>query len=61
MASDTAPGDGESRLYELLEKILQAVTRLNENVESFSKATTRMGSCNTTQDISRDRKLCHDK
>lgn len=49
MASSTAPGDSESRLYELLEKILQAVTRLNENVESLSKATTRMGSCNTTQ------------
>ncbi|KAI7223337.1 hypothetical protein KC333_g545 [Hortaea werneckii] len=36
MASDAAPREGESRLHELLEKTVEAVTRLNDSIVGFS-------------------------
>ncbi|KAI6805868.1 hypothetical protein KC332_g14135 [Hortaea werneckii] len=45
MASDTAPSEGQNRLYELLEKTVAAVTRLNDSIidlaESHSRARNR--------------------
>lgn len=43
MASDAAPREGESRLHELLEKTIQAVTKLNDSIVGLSESQSHAG------------------
>lgn len=49
MASDTAPSEGQNRLYELLEKTVAAVTKLNDSIIDLAESQSRAQNRRPTQ------------